>query len=57
MKAGEFHWQNGWYFSRLPDGRVHIEQRDHREGDGVNAEAAIPAREWESIISWLERPR
>ena len=52
-----FHWQHGWYFSRLPDGSVEV--RNHGDfdkhdpncgpGDGRTT-LVIPPNEWASIV-------
>jgi hypothetical protein len=45
MKTGQFHWQDGWMFSRDKDGAVVIEN----EGRSVRLE--VPQAEWASIAS------
>lgn len=47
IQVGEFHWRDGWYFSRLPDGAVRMQNRN---SDGRILEALIPAPEWASIV-------
>ncbi|GEM_PF-3451811 len=52
-----FHWQNGWYWSRLPDGSVEVRNHGDFEkhdpncapGDGRTT-LVIPAAEWASIV-------
>ena len=41
METGEFHWQDGWYFKRMPDGITRARSsrrlragRDHRREGG-----------------------
>ena len=52
IRPGEFHWTDGWFFSRLDDGAVHIEHRDNRENPGPpSVSITIPPAEWESIIA------
>lgn len=43
---GEFHWRDGWYFSRAEDGSVQV-----RIGDGPTK--VIPPAEWASIVAWV----
>ena len=52
-----FHWRNGWYWSRLPDGSVEVRNHgdfekpdpNHAPGDG-RATLVIPPNEWASIV-------
>ena len=51
MKPGEFHWTDGWFFSRLDDGSVHIEKRDNPgPDDKTDVALTIPPMEWASIV-------
>jgi hypothetical protein len=51
MDVGEFHWTDGWYFKRLPDGSVCIRKQgpDHQKVQFAES-AIIPAAEWASIV-------
>ena len=54
-----FHWSDGWFFSRQPDGSVTMEHRVYE--DGLNelgermyhydVKVNIPPNEWASIIA------
>ncbi len=44
---GEFHWRDGWYFSRNEDGSVRVQQRSPGLSDTT---ITIPAPEWASIV-------
>ena len=55
-----YHWRDGWYFSRTPDGSVEIMRaltQEDRRTKGPEARAwvriCIPAAEWDSIIAAL----
>lgn len=50
-QPGEFHWTNGWYFRREPDGAVRVEHRDN--DDKVLSTITVPSLEWVSIIAHL----
>ena len=43
MKPSRFHWRDGWYFSRMKDGDVLMENAPLR--------VVIPAAEWASIVA------
>jgi hypothetical protein len=46
---GEFHWRDGWFFKRLPDGSVRVQ---HRAPDaGPSVDLLIPSNEWASIVA------
>jgi hypothetical protein len=43
-----FHWREGWYFKRMPDGSVRV---SHVTGSPfIHAQFAVPAPEWASIV-------
>ena len=48
-----FHWADGWYFERAPQGGVWITKRatSHENNPVVLAFALIPADEWASIVA------
>jgi hypothetical protein len=46
-----FHWTNGWYFFRLPDGAVRVRKQDGASDKSTpQIEIVIPAAEWASIV-------
>lgn len=45
MTGPNFHWRNGIYFDRLPDGSVSI----------TGVADAIPAAEWASIVAAVSK--
>ena len=46
-----FHWQNGWYWSRLADGSVEVRNHDPNCGPGDGGTTLIiPAEQWASIV-------
>lgn len=46
-----FHWQDGLFFKRVPDGNVRIRQHAERgASDEVLSEIIIPPNEWASIV-------
>lgn len=46
-----FHWRNGWYFKRQPDGSVMVRQFHDEAGSQIAIELVIPASEWASIMA------
>ena len=53
-KAGEaatgFHWRDGWYFKRQPDGSVRIVHRETPTSPSLSTDLVIPPAEWASIV-------
>ena len=47
-----FHWAEGWFFKRLPDGSVRVRKHHHHRGPETRpvVEIIIPAAEWASIV-------
>jgi hypothetical protein len=57
-----YHWRNGWYWSRLPDGSVEVrnhgdfEKHDSNCGSGDGrVTLVIPPAEWASIVSSVSK--
>lgn len=49
-----FHWQEGWFFTRLEDGSVKIVKKEEATDEAkIIVEAIIPADEWASIIAYV----
>lgn len=48
--ATGFHWRNGWYFKRQPDGSVRIIHRETPTSEWLRVDLLIPAPEWASIL-------
>ncbi len=46
-----FHWRNGIYFKRMPDGSVRIRQFCYFNYSPTYKDWIIPASEWATIIS------
>jgi len=52
METGEFHWQDGWYFKRMPEGGVRMRKREaSREDAPIVLEVIVDADSWCSIVS------
>lgn len=52
MSNPTFHFQDGWFFSRLPDASVRIEQRNPPNAEGeIVTEIFIPPEAWASIVA------
>lgn len=49
--ATGFHWREGWYFRRLPDGSVGIVHRETPTSEWLRADLIIPPNEWASIVA------
>lgn len=50
MKEG-FHWQDGWFFKRVPDGNVRVRHyADGGASDEILTEFVVPPNEWASIV-------
>ncbi len=45
---GAFHWKDGWYFKRLPDGSVNVMFYDRRY---IHPDLTIDADSWASIVA------
>lgn len=47
-----FHWRDGWFFERLPDGSVWV-RRHYKQGasDLYDISLTIPPAEWGSIVA------
>jgi hypothetical protein len=46
-----FHWQDNWFFKRLPDGSVHIRKYVESGSTALAAEAIIDPSSWASIVA------
>lgn len=47
-----FHWREGWYFDRLPNGDVHLKKDANHSSEAFPfVDVTIPASEWASIVS------
>ena len=51
-----YHWFDGWFFGRLPDGSVRIEKRQHSyRYSPIMLAATIPPDEWASIVTFVSQ--
>ena len=45
-----FHWRDGWFFHRQPDGSVRVMHRETPTSEWLKSDITIPAMEWASIV-------
>jgi len=45
-----FHWRDGWYFRRNPDGSVRVMLREGPQSEWLRVDVTVPANEWASIV-------